>query len=133
MVADELWVAEKFQSNPEIAGSLRNSFTPSIALRKVRFPLTTCHHPTGTSPSCTSSFLSARGLHQKHRPQQHQHTPQGRANRYTNTLRTSIRRNVQDVYILLLYLLPYESRNSIFIRFYKETFELVVLWRYFPE
>ena len=26
MVADELWVAEKFQSNPEIAGSLRKSF-----------------------------------------------------------------------------------------------------------
>ena len=24
MVADEVWVAEKFQSNPEIAGSLRN-------------------------------------------------------------------------------------------------------------
>ena len=30
MVADELWVAEKFQSNPEIAGSLRNSFRASL-------------------------------------------------------------------------------------------------------
>ena len=29
MVADEVWVAEKFQSNPEIAGSLRNSFRAS--------------------------------------------------------------------------------------------------------
>ena len=30
MVADELWVAEKFQSNSEIAGSLRNSFRASV-------------------------------------------------------------------------------------------------------
>ena len=30
MVADEVWVAEKFQSNPEIAGSLRNSFRASL-------------------------------------------------------------------------------------------------------
>ena len=30
MIADELWVAEKFQSNPEIAGSLRNSFRASL-------------------------------------------------------------------------------------------------------
>ena len=30
MVADELWVAEKFQSNSEIAGSLRNSFRASL-------------------------------------------------------------------------------------------------------
>ena len=28
--ADELWVAEKFQSNPEIAGSPRNSFRASV-------------------------------------------------------------------------------------------------------
>ena len=27
---DELWIAEKFQSNPEIAGSLRNSFRASV-------------------------------------------------------------------------------------------------------
>ena len=27
---DELWVAEKFQSNPEIAGSPRNSFRASL-------------------------------------------------------------------------------------------------------
>ena len=33
MVADEVWVAEKFQSNPEIAGSLRNSFRASLAVR----------------------------------------------------------------------------------------------------
>ena len=33
MVADELWVAEKFQSNPEIAGSLRNSFKIAGSLR----------------------------------------------------------------------------------------------------
>ena len=32
MVADELWVAEKFQSNSEIAGSLRNSFRASLGL-----------------------------------------------------------------------------------------------------
>ena len=28
--SDELWVAEKFQSNLEIAGSLRNSFRASL-------------------------------------------------------------------------------------------------------
>ena len=28
---DDLWVAEKFQSNPEIAGSPRNSFRASLA------------------------------------------------------------------------------------------------------
>jgi hypothetical protein len=27
---DELWVAEKFQSNPDIAGSPRNSFRASL-------------------------------------------------------------------------------------------------------
>ena len=31
--ADELWVAVKFQSNPDIAGSPRNSFRASLALR----------------------------------------------------------------------------------------------------
>ena len=30
--ADELWVAEKFQSNSEIAGSPRNSFRASVSL-----------------------------------------------------------------------------------------------------
>ena len=30
MVGDDLWLAEKFQSNPEIAGSLRNSFRASV-------------------------------------------------------------------------------------------------------
>ena len=30
MVGDDLWIAEKFQSNPEIAGSLRNSFRASL-------------------------------------------------------------------------------------------------------
>jgi len=35
MVADEMWIAEKFQSNPEIAGSLRNSFRASL---EKRFP-----------------------------------------------------------------------------------------------
>ena len=30
MAGDEVWVAEKFQSNPEIAGSLRNSFRASL-------------------------------------------------------------------------------------------------------
>ena len=29
---DDLWIAEKFQSNPEIAGSPRNSFRASLAL-----------------------------------------------------------------------------------------------------
>ena len=32
MVADELWVAEKFQSNSEIAGSPRNSFRASLGV-----------------------------------------------------------------------------------------------------
>jgi hypothetical protein len=30
---DELWIAEKFQSNSEIAGSPRNSFRASLVLR----------------------------------------------------------------------------------------------------
>ena len=29
-VADEVWLAEKFQSNPDIAGSPRNSFRASV-------------------------------------------------------------------------------------------------------
>ena len=29
---DELWVGEKFQSNPEIAGSPRNSFRAGLVL-----------------------------------------------------------------------------------------------------
>ena len=29
---DELWIAEKFQSNPDIAGSPRNSFRASLSL-----------------------------------------------------------------------------------------------------
>ena len=33
MVADEVWLAEKFQSNPEIAGSLRNSFRASLDIK----------------------------------------------------------------------------------------------------
>ena len=33
MVADEMWVAEKFQSNPDIAGSLRNSFRASLDVK----------------------------------------------------------------------------------------------------
>ena len=32
MPGDDLWLAEKFQSNPEIAGSLRNSFRASLDL-----------------------------------------------------------------------------------------------------
>ena len=35
MVADEMWVAEKFQSNSEIAGSPRNSFRASLAVKIV--------------------------------------------------------------------------------------------------
>ena len=31
--SDELWVAEKFQTNSEIAGSPRNSFRASVDLR----------------------------------------------------------------------------------------------------
>ena len=30
MAGDEVWVAEKFQSNSDIAGSLRNSFRASL-------------------------------------------------------------------------------------------------------
>ena len=33
MVADDVWLAEKFQSNPEIAGSLRNSFRASLDIK----------------------------------------------------------------------------------------------------
>ena len=29
-ISDDLWIAEKFQSNPEIAGSPRNSFRASL-------------------------------------------------------------------------------------------------------
>ena len=32
-VVDEMWVAEKFQSNSEIAGSLRNSFRASLDIK----------------------------------------------------------------------------------------------------
>ena len=32
---DDLWVAEKFQSNLEIAGSLRNSFRASVLVKYV--------------------------------------------------------------------------------------------------
>ena len=31
-VGDDLWIAEKFQSNSEIAGSPRNSFRASLVL-----------------------------------------------------------------------------------------------------
>ena len=30
---DDLWIAEKFQSNPEIAGSPRNSFRTSLVIK----------------------------------------------------------------------------------------------------
>ena len=33
MVADDLWIAEKFQSNSEIAGSPRNSFRASVRVK----------------------------------------------------------------------------------------------------
>ena len=33
MAGDEVWVAEKFQSNPDIAGSLRNSFRASLDIK----------------------------------------------------------------------------------------------------
>ena len=32
--SDELWIAEKFQSNPEIAGSPRNSFRANLKVRE---------------------------------------------------------------------------------------------------
>ena len=31
--SDDLWIAEKFQSNPEIAGSPRNSFRASLGVK----------------------------------------------------------------------------------------------------
>ena len=31
--SDDLWIAEKFQSNPEIAGSPRNSFRASLVFK----------------------------------------------------------------------------------------------------
>ena len=33
MVVDEVWIAEKFQSNPDIAGSPRNSFRASLDVK----------------------------------------------------------------------------------------------------
>ena len=33
---DEVWIGEKFQSNPEIAGSPRNSFRASLVLVRWR-------------------------------------------------------------------------------------------------
>ena len=33
MTGDDLWIAVKFQSNPEIAGSLRNSFRASVVIK----------------------------------------------------------------------------------------------------
>ena len=33
MPGDEMWIAEKFQSNPDIAGSLRNSFRASVVIK----------------------------------------------------------------------------------------------------
>ena len=33
MVGDEVWIAEKFQSNPDIAGSPRNSFRTSLVIK----------------------------------------------------------------------------------------------------
>ena len=33
MAGDEVWVAEKFQSNPDIAGSLRNSLRASVVIK----------------------------------------------------------------------------------------------------
>ena len=30
---DDLWIAEKFQSNPDIAGSPRNSFRTSLVIK----------------------------------------------------------------------------------------------------
>ena len=34
MTGDEVWIAEKFQSNPEIAGSPRNSFRASLEVER---------------------------------------------------------------------------------------------------
>ena len=31
-ISDDLWIGEKFQSNPEIAGSPRNSFRASLVI-----------------------------------------------------------------------------------------------------
>ena len=39
MPGDEMWIAEKFQSNPDIAGSLRNSFRASLAKRMLEVEL----------------------------------------------------------------------------------------------
>ena len=35
MTGDDLWVAEKFQSNSEIAGSPRNSFRASLGVKNI--------------------------------------------------------------------------------------------------
>ena len=32
-ISDDLWIGEKFQSNPEIAGSPRNSFRASLVFK----------------------------------------------------------------------------------------------------
>ena len=36
MTGDDLWIAVKFQSNPEIAGSPRNSFRASVEVSCVK-------------------------------------------------------------------------------------------------
>ena len=33
-ISDDLWIGEKFQSNPEIAGSPRNSFRASLEVKR---------------------------------------------------------------------------------------------------
>ena len=33
--SDDVWIAEKFQSNPEIAGSPRNSFRASLEVESI--------------------------------------------------------------------------------------------------
>ena len=81
MVADELWVAEKFQSNSDIAGSLRNSFRASLDIKitggkalnglgaerlpkpiKLRMPDNRC---TGVR-QCEISFIVKRETAQTH-------------------------------------------------------------------
>ena len=49
---DDLWIAVKFQSNPEIAGSPRNSFRASLVI-KMKQP-----RPSAKVPKCK---LSGKG------------------------------------------------------------------------
>ena len=52
IVGDDLWIAEKFQSNQDIAGSPRNSFRASLLLKNRR----------GRALICLGGFTTYRNI-----------------------------------------------------------------------